>query len=130
MSQKRAITTFLSRKSMITRLSIAFEDFLGSPIAPQVMPPCKSLNKPSGFCRYEGASGPNRIAINVMEKRLQLPLQEPIKSAEGQTFQKRSNRLFTIESSAISGSLIALQNHQREIPKEKLVLRFSQSFPF
>ena len=93
--------------------------------------PCpKSPNKPSGFCRYEGASGPNRIAINVMEKRLQLPLQEPIKSAEGQTFQKRSNRLFTIESSAISGSLIALQNHQREIPKEKLVLRFSQSFPF
>ena len=25
---------------MITRLSIAFEDFLGSSIAPQVMPPC------------------------------------------------------------------------------------------
>jgi len=40
MSRKRAITTFLSRKSMITRLSIASEDFLGSSIAPQVMPPC------------------------------------------------------------------------------------------
>ena len=39
MSRKRAITTFLSQKSMITRLSIAFEDFLGSSIAPQVMPP-------------------------------------------------------------------------------------------
>ena len=33
--------TFLSRKSMITRSSIAFEDFLGSSIAPQVMPPCR-----------------------------------------------------------------------------------------
>ena len=65
-----------------------------------------------------------------MEKRLQLPLQEPIKSAEGQTIQKRSNRLFTLESSAISGSLIANQNHQREIQKEKIVLRFSQSSPF
>ena len=42
MSRKRAITTFLSRKSMITRLSIAFEDFLGSSIAPQVMPPWTS----------------------------------------------------------------------------------------
>ena len=41
MSGKRAITAFLSRKSMITRLSIAFEDFLGSSIAPQVMPPCQ-----------------------------------------------------------------------------------------
>ena len=39
MSRKRAITAFLSQKSMITRLSIAFEDFLGSSIAPQVMPP-------------------------------------------------------------------------------------------
>ena len=39
MSRKRAITTFLSRKFMITRSSIAFEDFLGSSIAPQVMPP-------------------------------------------------------------------------------------------
>ena len=28
---------------MITRLSIAFEDFLGSSIAPQVMPPCPPL---------------------------------------------------------------------------------------
>ena len=34
-----AITTFLSRKFMITRSSIAFENFLGSSIAPQVMPP-------------------------------------------------------------------------------------------
>ena len=40
MSRKRAITTFLPRKFMITRLSIAFEDFLGSSIASQVMPPC------------------------------------------------------------------------------------------
>ena len=39
MSQKRAITTFLSRKSMIMRLLIAIEDILGSSIAPQVMPP-------------------------------------------------------------------------------------------
>ena len=39
LSRKRAITTFLSRKFMITRSSIAFEDFLGSSIAPQVMPP-------------------------------------------------------------------------------------------
>ena len=29
---------------MIMRLSIAFEDFLGSPIAPQVMPPCLPLD--------------------------------------------------------------------------------------
>ena len=37
--RKRAIMTFLSRKFMITRLSIAFEDLLGSSIASQVMPP-------------------------------------------------------------------------------------------
>ena len=36
--RKRAITTLLSRKFIITRLSIAFEDLLGSSIAPQVMP--------------------------------------------------------------------------------------------
>ena len=42
MLRKRAITTFLSRKFIITRSSIAFEDFLGSSIAPQVMPPCNS----------------------------------------------------------------------------------------
>ena len=29
---------------MITRSSIAFEDFLGSSIVPQVMPPCIKLN--------------------------------------------------------------------------------------
>ena len=39
LSQKRAIMTFLSRKFMIKRSSIAFEDFLGSSIVPQVMPP-------------------------------------------------------------------------------------------
>ena len=39
LSRKRAITTFLSQKFMITRSSIPFEDFLGSSIAPQVMPP-------------------------------------------------------------------------------------------
>ena len=39
MSRKRTITTFLLRKSMIKRLSIASEDFLSSSIAPQVMPP-------------------------------------------------------------------------------------------
>ena len=33
----------LRRKFMITRSSIAFEDFLGSSIAPQVMPPCHEL---------------------------------------------------------------------------------------
>ena len=38
--RKRTITTFLSRKFIITRSSIAFEDFLGSSKAPQVMPPC------------------------------------------------------------------------------------------
>ena len=38
--QKRAITMFLPPKFMITRSSIAFEDFVGSSIAPQVMPPC------------------------------------------------------------------------------------------
>ena len=41
MLQKRAITTFLSRKSMITRLSIAFEDFLGSSIAKLCHPETK-----------------------------------------------------------------------------------------
>ena len=46
MSRKRAITTFLSRKFMITRSSIAFEDFLGSSIAPQVMPPCSGKEQP------------------------------------------------------------------------------------
>ena len=45
LSRKRAITTFLSRKSMITRSSIAFEDFVGSSIAPQVMPPWYRVNK-------------------------------------------------------------------------------------
>ena len=45
MSRKRAITTFLSRKFMITRLSIAFEDFLGSSIASQVMPPWAQRTK-------------------------------------------------------------------------------------
>jgi len=30
---------------MITRSSIAFEDFLGSSIVPQVMPPCSRLTK-------------------------------------------------------------------------------------
>ena len=39
LSRKHVIMVFLSRKFMITRLSIAFEDFLGSLIAPQVMPP-------------------------------------------------------------------------------------------
>ena len=39
LSRKCAIMIFLSQKSMITCLSIAFEDFLGSSIAPQVMPP-------------------------------------------------------------------------------------------
>ena len=42
LSRKRAFTTFLSQKFMITRSSIAFEDFLGSSIAPQVMPPCQT----------------------------------------------------------------------------------------
>ena len=46
MSRKRAITPFLSRKFMITRSSIAFEDFLGSSIAPQVMPPCSPHCRP------------------------------------------------------------------------------------
>ena len=53
MSQKHAITTFLSRTSMIMRLLIAFEDFLGSSIAPQVMPPCgilRKVNKPFKKC--------------------------------------------------------------------------------
>ena len=34
----------LSRKFMITRSSIAFVDFLGSSIAPQVMPPCRFVH--------------------------------------------------------------------------------------
>ena len=45
LSRKRAITTFLSRKFIITRSSIAFEDFLGSSIAPQVMPPWTPLSR-------------------------------------------------------------------------------------
>ena len=85
---KRCVLTAISKRHFIMRyLNIKKKSY------PTDVPSPKSLNKPSGFCRYEGASGPNRIAINVMEKRLQLPLQEPIKSAEGQTFQKRSNRL-------------------------------------
>ena len=44
MSRKCAIASILSRKSMITRLSIAFEDFLGSSIASQVMPSCLKHN--------------------------------------------------------------------------------------
>ena len=36
--RKRAITTFLPQKFMITRSLIAFEDLLASSIAPQVMP--------------------------------------------------------------------------------------------
>ena len=38
MSRKHVITAFLLRTFMITRLSIAFEDLLGSSIAPQVLP--------------------------------------------------------------------------------------------
>ena len=38
--QKRTITAFLSRKFMIMCLLIAYEDLLGSSIAPQVMPSC------------------------------------------------------------------------------------------
>ena len=47
LSEKRVITTFLSRKLMIMRLSIAFEDVVGSSIAPQVMPPCERVLLPS-----------------------------------------------------------------------------------
>ena len=43
MSRKRAFTAFLSPKFMITRSSIAFEDFLGSSVVPQVMPPWCAL---------------------------------------------------------------------------------------
>ena len=43
LSRKRAIVTFLSRKFMITCSSIAFEDFLGLSIAPQVMPPWSNV---------------------------------------------------------------------------------------
>ena len=43
LSQKRAITTFLSRKFIITRSLIALEDFLDSSITPQGMPPCRPL---------------------------------------------------------------------------------------
>ena len=50
LSQKHAITTFLSRKFMITRSSIAFKDILGSSIAPQVVPPwCQHF-----FQKYQG----------------------------------------------------------------------------
>ena len=37
--RKHAITAFLSRKLMLTRFSIAFEDLLASSIAPQVLSP-------------------------------------------------------------------------------------------
>ena len=39
LSRKHAVTAFLSRKFMITRSLIAFEDLLASSIAPQVAPP-------------------------------------------------------------------------------------------
>ena len=42
--------TFLSRKFRITRLSIAFEDFLGSSIASQVMPPCNHVQSCIHVC--------------------------------------------------------------------------------
>ena len=51
MSRKRAITTFLLGKFMITRSSIPFQDFLGSSIAPQVMPPWQCLTC-CGFFNY------------------------------------------------------------------------------
>ena len=44
LSRKCAITTFLLRKFMITQPSIAFEDFQGSSIAPQVMPPWNEVS--------------------------------------------------------------------------------------
>ena len=37
--KKRVDTAFLSKKFMITRSSLAFEDLLASSIAPQAMPP-------------------------------------------------------------------------------------------
>ena len=57
MSQKRAIRAFLSRKSMVARLSIAFEDFLGSSIAPQVMPPCLVVAIIEGFYHRHNRRG-------------------------------------------------------------------------
>ena len=56
LSRKRAITTFLSRKFMITRSSIAYEDFLGSSIVSQVMPPCQQATIASFIviCKSEG----------------------------------------------------------------------------
>ena len=75
MSRKRAITTFLSRKSMITRLSIAFKDFLGSSISPQVMPPWfevkQKLSLLNYFNRKHSQVMPSRALNNyVQELRL------------------------------------------------------------
>ena len=59
LSRKRANTTFLSRKFMITHSSIAFEDFLGSSIAPQVRPPWCSVIQALGqhsFCAVLGST--------------------------------------------------------------------------
>ena len=57
MSQKRTITTFLSRKFMITRSSIAFEDLLAPSTASQVMP-SKSRTK---WLEFNKSKWPNVI---------------------------------------------------------------------
>ena len=57
--RKRAIMTFLSRKFVITRSSIAFEDFLGSSIAPQVMPPWSTYEK--RFWQHKQVFGEDKI---------------------------------------------------------------------
>ena len=76
--RKRAITSFLSQKFMITRLSIAFEDFPGSSIASQVMPPWCSqqgkrlwrltLSDPGGLGTLYLAGNTNQVEVSMPER--------------------------------------------------------------
>ena len=65
---------------MITRSSIAFEDFLGSSIAPQVMPPCSAYTVYSTYSEPSGhelsPSGTQNIPYlfkNLSKSRLSDP---------------------------------------------------------
>ena len=61
---------------MITRSSIAFEDFLGSSIAPQVMPPCFGPASSTVKRLVERAGGASTILYNSTDACSQAEVEE------------------------------------------------------
>ena len=74
--------TLLSRKFMITCSSIAFEDFLGSSIAPQVMPPWSSAFGRFSLSRHLRKGRRRREDI---EERSEVRVESFVKSASSQS---------------------------------------------